>query len=136
MYSDVEVAVALDSVAQDLHEMEFTVTIQRWKISSRGSLQLIVNVENIEELQQRIHALLPRGRPFKPPYHITMGTFIGSKQERQAFYNSLPTTPILGLHFQSIAIEYENDTDRPNPCATPLVTQTSPIVPTPGCGVQ
>lgn len=72
-------------------------------------------LENIEKLQQRIQALLPRGRPFKPPYHITMGTFIGCKQQRQAFYNSMPTKPILGLHFQSIAIEYENYTDHPTP---------------------
>lgn len=136
MYSDTEVAVALDSVAPDLRGMDFTVTIQSWKMSSKGSLQLIVNVKNIEELQQRIHALLPRGRLFKPPYHITMGTFIGSKQQRRAFYNSLPTKPLLGLQFQGITVEYENDADRPNPCATPLVTQTPPMVPKPVCGVQ
>ena len=126
MYSDAEVAAALESVAPGACGMEFTVTIRRWEMSGRGSLKLVVDVENIEELQRRIHGLLPRGKPFRAPYHITMGTFQGSAQQRRAFYDSLQATPLLGLRFRGIAMEYENDADRPNPRATSLVTPLPP----------
>lgn len=134
MYRDDEVALAMRAAVEALPTaLSATPTggVTGFVVGRRGgSVKLMVQLQGVAELKRELHRLLPRGRLYRDPHHITLGNFFGTARERENFRAALLSAQFagaVGLQFQGLELEYENDAVRPNPEPVALLGLVNPV---------
>lgn len=125
-YTDDEVQAVLTQVAPMFPPVKGTIL--EWGI--RGTLHLVVDCPAAFEIASCLHRLLPRGKLWQPPQHITVGRFAGFPHERAHFLDKVQSHFRVQCSeqfpFQGLAIEYENDTGHSNPVMCMLTSSHAP----------